>query len=75
MRMPRNSLVASLLLLGAVSAHSMDLMQAWQATQQHDPQAAVAQAARQAGASNRSQAASLWRPGVMLSASAGRMNG
>ena len=75
MRMPRNSLVTSLLLLGAFSAHSMDLMQAWQATQQHDPQAAVAQAARQAGASNRSQAASLWRPGVMLSASAGRMNG
>ncbi len=75
MRTPFKLLVAAVMVLGAVSVQAMDLLQAWQATQQHDPQAAVAQAARQAGATNRSQAASLWRPGVMLSASAGRMSG
>jgi outer membrane protein len=75
MRMPFKPLVASLLVLGAVSAQAMDLVQAWQATRQHDPQAAVAQAARQAGATSRTQASSLWRPAVMLSATAGRMNG
>ena len=75
MRMPFKPLVASLLVVGAFSAQAMDLVQAWQATLQHDPQAAVAQAARQAGATSRTQAASLWRPALMLSATAGRMNG
>jgi len=68
-------LTAGALLVSAVSAHSMDLMEAWQATRQHDPQSAVSQAARQAGETRRTQAVSLWRPAVMLSASAGRMTG
>ena len=75
MRTPFKPLVAAVMVLGAVSAQAMDLMQAWQATREHDPQAAVAQAARQVGATHRTQAASLWRPAVMLSATAGRMSG
>jgi len=63
------------LIISAFPAQAMDLMEAWQATRQHDPQSAVSQAARQAGETRRTQAASLWRPGVMLSASAGRMTG
>ena len=60
--------------LCALSAQATDLMQAWQAARQHDPQAAVADAARAAGETRRAQGASLWRPNVMLSASAGRMS-
>ncbi len=75
MRMPFKRLLASAIALGAVSVQAMDLMEAWQATRQHDPQSAVSQAARQAGETRRTQAASLWRPAVMLSASAGRMTG
>ncbi len=63
------------LIISVFPVQAMDLMEAWQATRQHDPQAAVSQAARQAGETRRTQAASLWRPGVMLSASAGRMTG
>ena len=63
------------LIISAVPAQAMDLMEAWQATRQHDPQSAVSQAARQAGETRRTQAASLWRPAVVLSASAGRMTG
>lgn len=47
-------------------------MQVWQAARQHDPQAAVANAARAAGETRRAQGAALWRPSVQLSASAGR---
>ena len=64
--------LAAALALCAVSAQATDLMQAWQAARQHDPQAAVADAARAAGETRRAQAASLWRPSVMLSAGAGR---
>ena len=67
-------LAAAALALCAFSAQATDLMQAWQATRQHDPQAAVADAARAAGETRRAQAASLWRPNVMLSAGAGRMS-
>jgi len=63
------------LIISAFPAQAMDLMEAWQATRQHDPQSAVSQAARQAGETRRTQATSLWRPAVMLSASAGRMSG
>lgn len=63
------------LIISAFPAQAMDLMEAWQATRRHDPQSAVSQAARQAGETRRTQAASLWRPAVMLSASAGRMTG
>ena len=47
-------------------------MQVWQAARLHDPQAAVADAERAAGETRRAQGAALWRPSVMLSASAGR---
>lgn len=67
-------LIAGALLIGSVSAHAMDLLEAWQATLQHDPQAAISKASRQAGETRREQAASLWRPGVVLSATAGRMS-
>ena len=68
-------LLAGTLLIGSVSVNAMDLLQAWQATLQHDPQASISQATRQAGETRKEQAASLWRPAVMLSATAGRMNG
>ena len=55
-------------------AQALDLTQAWQATLQHDPQNAVSQAARLAGSSKKQQAAALWRPSVVLSASAGAMS-
>ena len=67
-------LTAAALTLCTLSAQATDLMQAWQAARQHDPQAAVADAARAAGETRRAQAASLWRPNVTLSASAGRMS-
>ena len=67
-------LAAAALALCAFSAQATDLMQAWQAARQHDPQAAVADAARAAGETRRAQGASLWRPNVMLSGGAGRMS-
>ncbi len=69
----RHLLAAAALSLCALSAQATDLVQAWQAALQHDPQAAVADAARAAGETRRAQGASLWRPTVMLSAGAGRM--
>ena len=60
-----------LLAVGAAGAHALDLAQAWRAAQAADPQVAVANAAAQAGAARRQQAAALWRPQVMLGASAG----
>ena len=68
------NLFAGAVLVGAVSANAMDLLEAWQASLQHDPQAMISQAARQAGETRREQAASLWRPAVMFSATAGRMS-
>lgn len=49
------------------------LPQAWQAARQHDPDMAVAQAARQTGDARRQQARTLWNPTVGASASAGLM--
>jgi len=60
-----------LLAASAISAHALDLAQAWHAAQATDPQVAVANAAAQAGATRRQQAAALWRPQVLLGASAG----
>ena len=40
---------AALLALGISGAHAADLLQAWQAVRQHDPDMAVAQSALQAG--------------------------
>ncbi|MEY4235406.1 MAG: hypothetical protein RLZZ454_664 [Pseudomonadota bacterium] len=55
----------------ASCAQALDLTQTWQATLAHDPQIAVSQAARLAGSTKKQQAAALWRPSVVLSASAG----
>ena len=60
---------ATLLAAGAVS--SAPLPELWQATQQHAPALASAQAARQAGQSRDDQARALWRPDVVISGSAG----
>ena len=62
-----------LLACSAVAASAMDLSEAWRATAQYDPQTGVSQAARLAGEARRAQAASLWRPAVMLGATAGLM--
>ena len=74
MKKKLRKLVAGALLIGSVSANAMDLLDAWQATLQHDPQAMVSQATRLAGETRREQAASLWRPALMLNATAGIMN-
>lgn len=77
----RNLLASAALALCVLSAGATDLMQVWQAASQHDPQAAVLQAGRSAGAARREQGEALWRPQVGLTASAGwssaqsRMNG
>ena len=71
---PCRPLAAAALALYAFSAQATDLVQAWQAARQHDPQAAVADAARAAGETRRAQAASLWRPAVVLGGTAGRMS-
>jgi len=64
-------LAAAVLSLAALNAGATDLLQVWQAARQHDPQGAVLEAGRAAGAARREQAAALWRPNVGLSASAG----
>jgi outer membrane protein len=67
-------LLVAALAIGSLPAIAMDLMEAWQATLQHDPQVTVLQASRQVGEAQRAQATSLWRPSVMLSATAGIMS-
>ena len=56
-------------------AAATDLLQAWQAAQQHDRELVVARAAHAAAQPQRDQAAALWRPGVALTAAAGVANG
>jgi outer membrane protein len=76
MRAFSHRLAAAALALVAVSvsAQATDQMQAWKAAREHDPDAAVALAARQAGETRRAQAAALWRPTVALNATVGAMN-
>lgn len=64
---------AALLLAWGGLATAGTLPQAWLAARQHDPDMAVAQAARQTGDARRQQARALWRPTVGASASAGLM--
>ncbi|WP_236748613.1 TolC family protein [Acidovorax carolinensis] len=64
---------AALLALGITGAHAADLLQAWQAARQHDPEMAVAQAAQQAGQTRRDQASALWRPTVAATVAGGAM--
>jgi outer membrane protein len=64
-------LVGAALSVCALTAHATDLLQVWQAARQHDPQGRVIDAGRAATAQQRELAASLWRPQLGLSASAG----
>lgn len=66
---------AAWLMLAAHAAGATDLLQAWQAAQQQDPEFAAAHAAFEAGNSRRDQARRLWLPSVELNAGAGRMSG
>lgn len=59
--------------LPATVVQAADLMQVWQAAQQHDADFLAAQAAYEAGATQREQASALWRPTVQASGTAGRM--
>jgi outer membrane protein len=68
---PRTLLAGAALSLCAMTAHATDLLQVWQAARRHDPQGAVIDASRAAGAAQREQAAALWRPNLGLSATAG----
>ena len=73
----RRSALAALLMIAAgsmvaVPAAANGLLQAWRAAQQHDLDYVAAQAAHEAALARRGQAASLWRPSVNLSATAGR---
>ena len=71
MRLKALSFLWLLVASGLASAGS--LSDAWQAARQHDPDMAVAQAARQTGDARRQQARALWNPTVGASASAGLM--
>jgi len=62
--------LAGALALGA-SAHATDLLQAWRAAQEHDPELAAAQQALAAGETRIEQGKSLWRPTIEARASAG----
>lgn len=77
MKPPLKKQLAAALLLAwtAFSAQALDLEQAWQAAQQHDPELAVARAAHASADPQRRQAAALWRPGVQMSAAAGLARG
>ena len=65
---------ASALLVGVMAgfnAKATDLLQAWQAAEQHERELAVARAAHAAADPLRRQADALWRPGVGVTAAAG----
>ena len=68
---PRTLIATAALALCATVAGATDLLQVWQAARQHDPQGAVSEASRAAGATRHAQANALWRPALGVSASAG----
>ncbi|MBS1189811.1 MAG: type secretion outer membrane protein, TolC family [Rhodocyclaceae bacterium] len=70
----RTLISAAALALYAAAAGATDLLQVWEAARRHDPQGAIADAARAAGSTRRDQASALWRPTVGLAATAGRAN-
>lgn len=57
----------------ASTAQATDLIQAWQAAQQHDLDYVAAQEAHQAGQSQRDQSNALWRPSLQATGTTGRM--
>ena len=66
--------VASVLALFASDAGAMDLLDVWRAALQQDLEFSAADAAHQAGEARRDQGASLWRPTVQFTGTAGRMS-
>ena len=62
------------LALMALSAGATDLLEVWQAASTHDPEVAISQAARAAGAARRSQSSALWRPAVRVDGGVALMN-
>ena len=70
----RRALCVALLAGAVLQAQALDLVQAWQASSGHDPQAAVADANRLAGQARTAQAKALWRPNLAFSASVGLAN-
>jgi len=54
----------------APDVRALDLLQAWQGARQHAPDAAEAQAAREAGVARAEQARALWRPNVSIEGAA-----
>jgi len=65
-------LSGALLLLVAQGAWAADLIDAWRAAQKNDLEFIAAQSARQAGEARREQGASVWRPSVQLTGTAGK---
>lgn len=65
---------AALLLVIGTPVQALDLMEAWQGAQQHAPEAAMAQADREAGAAQARQARALWRPNAYLEGGAAYAN-
>ncbi|WP_233252187.1 TolC family outer membrane protein [Limnohabitans sp. 2KL-17] len=74
MMISRMLLAGTVLAICATAASATDLLQVWEAARQHDPQGAVNQASRAAGATRHEQAAALWRPNLGLSATGGWSN-
>jgi outer membrane protein len=70
----RRLIAGAILTLSTTAGMATDLMQVWEATRQHDPQGAVSEATRAAGAARRDQADALWRPQVGLTVGAGWAN-
>lgn len=71
MKTRRIALLLGLFVAYTQPAAALDLLQAWQAASQHDPELAAAHAAYNAGQTRREQANSLWRPNIHLNATAG----
>ena len=65
-------LSGALLLVLAQGAWAADLIDAWRAAQKNDLEFIAAQSARQAGEARREQGASVWRPSVQLTGTAGK---
>jgi len=64
-------LAAAVTALCASAASATDLLEAWQAAELNGLELRSAYASRQAGAARRAQAASLWRPTVQVTGTAG----
>jgi outer membrane protein len=56
------------------TVRAADLVDAWRAAQRNDLEFSAAQSARQAGEARREQGASLWRPSLQFSGTAGKGN-